>query len=503
MVASPRTASWLLRVAGTVIAAAGLLAGGLGALPDATTSEATRASSAGTENVAAAVLRAAVGEPASPAPATPQPTAPPPPAAPAPAAPPPPPPVANPIVVQRARHLVGMAGRHDIGVLVVDVNGAVVVDYHANDPFVPASTAKVITAAAALVKLGPEYRYQTRLLAPNRPDANGVLHGDLVLVGSGDPVLASPMFQEARPDRPVTPLSTLADAVQGAGIRHVTGGIIGDSSVFGYEPTAPGWKSGHFSEGSAVRVSGLTVNGGRSLWRGLFGIESAPIGDPSREAADVLQALLGQRGITFGKRGASSTLPVPAREHIGQVTSPPLWQILQYMVQTSDNQIADGVFRTLGAVSGNPTWQGSTDEVHRGLQRIGVNPAGLALTDGSGLSRQNRVTPAMLTKIDEAMTRSANGRVWLDLMAVVGHSGTLRNRLVGTPAQYRVRGKTGTLDDVRALSGVVLSDAGARYRFAIIGNRLDESGIITVRQLQDDLARVLAEDAAVCPTGCR
>lgn len=502
MDASPRTASWLLRVAGTVIAATGLLAGGLGALADDTRNEAARASSAGAENVAAAVLGQPAPGAAGAPPATPVPSAPPAPAQPAPAAPPAPP-VANPIVVERARHLVGMAGRHDIGVLVVDVNGAVVVDYHANDPFVPASTAKMITAAAALVKLGPEYRYQTRLLAPNRPDANGVLHGDLVLVGSGDPVLASPMFQEARPDRPVTPLSTLADAVQGAGIRHVTGGIIGDSSVFGYEPTAPGWKSGHFAEGSAVRVSGLTVNGGRSLWRGLFGIESAPIGDPSREAADVLQALLGQRGITFGKRGASSTVPMPAREHIGQVTSPPLWQILQYMVQTSDNQIADGVFRTLGAVTGNPTWQGSTDEVHRSLQRIGVNPTGLALTDGSGLSRQNRVTPAMLTQVDAEMTKSANGRVWLDLMAVVGHSGTLRNRLVGTPAQYRVRGKTGTLDDVRALSGVVLSDAGARYRFAVIGNGLDESGIITVRQLQDDLARVLAEDAAVCPTGCR
>lgn len=503
MVASPQPVPWFLRVGAAVVAATGLLAAGLHGLTSDAPQEAARArSEAAVQEVSLGILRAAEDAAAEAAAAAPVPAPVAPPVA-LPPAPPPAPPAPNPSVVQQARHLVGLAGNQNIGVLVKEANGAVVVDYRANDRFVPASTAKMLTAAAALVKLGPEYRYNTRVLAPNRPDPNGVLHGDLVLVGAGDPVLSSPLFQEARPDRPATPLTTLADAIQGAGIRHVTGGIIGDSSVFAYEPDAPGWKSGDFSEGSAVRSAGLTINAGRSLWRGPLGIESAPIGDPSREAADVLRALLAQRGITVAKLGASSTVPMPAKEQIGQVTSPPLWQILQYMVQRSDNQIADGVFRTIGLAAGQPTWQGARDEVDRALRTIGVDPSGIAMPDGSGLSRQARVTPAQLAAVDEAMMRSANGRVWLELMAIAGHSGTLRNRLVGTPAAGRVRGKTGTLDDVRALSGVVLSDVQARYRFVVIGNDLDEKGIAAVRRLQDDLAQLLAADATVCPTGCR
>ena len=499
MVTSPQPAPWLLRIVTSVVAATGLVAAGVHGLTSDPAGIAAPASAKAVQDATGQVLPSAASpvEAFGAAPAA-LPAAPP-----APAAAPPPAPAPNPAVVQQARHLVGLAGDHDIGVLVVDTNGGVVVDYKSNERFVPASTAKMVTAAAALVKLGPDYRYHTRVLAPNKPDGNGVLQGDLVLVGSGDPVLASPMYQEARPERPITPLTTLADAIQGAGIRHVTGGIIGDSSVFAYEPHAPGWKSGHFSEGSAVRASGLTINGGRSLWRGPVAIESAPIGDPSREAADVLQALLAQRGITFGQRGASSTVPVSAKVHIGQVTSPPLSEILKYMVQRSDNQIADGVFRTIGAASGKPTWQGSRDEVDSALRKLGVETSGIAMPDGSGLSRQARITPAQLTEVDAAMTRSPLGLTWLDLMAIAGHSGTLRNRLVGTPAEGRVRGKTGTLDDVRALSGVVLSDVQARYRFVVIGNDLDQTGIVAVRRLQDDLAQLLATDATACPTGCR
>ena len=502
MVASPQHVPWLLRVGASVVAATGIVAAGLHGLSSAPAApaapvraEAVQDATArilGSSEDAAAGTAVAPAAPAVPAPAVPAP-------APAPAAPPAP----NPAVVQQARHLVGLAGHHDIGVLVVDTNGGVVVDYKSNERFVPASTAKMVTAAAALVKLGPDFRYHTRVLAPHKPDANGVLHGDLVIAGSGDPVLASPMYQEARPERPMTPLTTLADAIQGAGIRHVTGGIIGDSSVFSYEPHAPGWKSGHFSEGSAVRASGLTINGGRSLWRGPVGIESAPIGDPSREAADVLKALLAQRGVTVARNGASSTRTVLAPVHIGQVTSPPLGEILQYMVQRSDNQIADGVFRTIGVAAGTPTWQGSRNEVDGALRSLGVETSGIAMPDGSGLSRQARITPAQLTEVDAAMTRSPLGLTWLNLMAIAGHSGTLRNRLVGTPAEGRVRGKTGTLDDVRALSGVVLSDVQPRYRFVVIGNDLNQNGIQAVRRLQDDLAEMLAADATACPTGCR
>ena len=507
MVASPQRVPWLLRIGVSVVAATGLLAAGLHGLSSDSTQTAAKVRSEAAEDITLGILRATEDAAASapgPAPTAPPVAVPPaPPAPPAAPAPAPTPPAANPIVVQQARHLVGLAGDHDIGVLVKDTNGAVVVDYHANDRFLPASTAKVVTAAAALMKLGYEHRFHTRLLAPHKPDANGVLHGDLVIVGSGDPVLASPLYLEARPERPYTPLTTLADAVQGAGIRHITGGIIGDSSVFAYEPHAPGWKSGHFSEGSAVRAAGLTINGGRSLWRGPFGVESAPIPDPSREAADVFEALLAQRGITVAKRGASSTVPVQPKEHIGQVTSPPLWQLLQYMVQHSDNQIADALFRSIGVAAGTPTWQGSRDELDEVLRSIGVNTAGIAMPDGSGLSRQARITPAQLTEVDAAMARTPYAGLWLDLMATAGHSGTLRNRLVGTPAAGRVRGKTGTLDDVRALSGVVLSDVQPRYRFVVIGNSLNQEGIAAVRKLQDELVQVLARDAAVCPTGCR
>lgn len=172
--------------------------------------------------------------------------------------------------------------------------------------------------------------------------------------------------------------------------------------------------------------------------------------------------------------------------------------LLRYTVQRSDNHLADGIFRTIGAAAGDASWSGSAAATQRALSALGLQVAGTALVDGSGLSRSARLSPAFLTALDVQMTGSGYGPEWQSLMAVAGESGTLTRRLVGSVAERRLRGKTGSLRDVVSMSGVVVGPQAPRYHFAVVGNDLDQAGKDAVRRLQDLLVLALAEDLYEC-----
>lgn len=425
------------------------------------------------------------------------------------AAPPPPPPAAAeraPVDQALVDHLHGLVAKaldHQVGVVVTDARGRTVVDINGDAQMLPASTAKMLTAAAALVELGADFRYTTRAAATAPVGPDGIVHGDLVLIGSGDPALGTPMYAQVRGDRPRTPLEVLADRVAAAGVRHVAGRVIGDTSVFSHEPIGPGWPASYLEHDDAVRSSGLTVDGGRRVFRS-GGLRSEPVVDPGAWAAEVFNRLLWERGVSAGGGSAVSHTRVPARHPIAGVESAPLSETLRYVVQRSDNQLADGVFRTVGLRAGNSGWASSAQAVRVALAKIGVATDDAVIADGSGLSRDNRATPRLLTELDLAMARSAHGPVWNSLPAVAAASGTLARRLVDTPADHRVRGKTGTLRDVRALTGNVVVHSRARWRFAIIGNSLDGNGAAALLRLQDEMSLVLASEAQLCEAepGC-
>jgi serine-type D-Ala-D-Ala carboxypeptidase/endopeptidase (penicillin-binding protein 4) len=386
-----------------------------------------------------------------------------------------------------------------LAVSILDRQGRLVLDHHAGEALIPASTQKLLTAAAALVALGPDHRYTTRVVATAVPGPDGVLTGDLILVGGGDPALASPTFMEqVLPDRPHTPLAALADQLVAGGLTRVTGDVLGDPTVFADEPIPSGWLDSYLADLDGTPVSGLTIDGGRRMFMRNGRLQGVPAPDPAAEAAAALLTLLQQRGVVIDGGATSTRVPAPAAALLGEIAGPALHDLLRYTVQHSDNGLADGIFRSIGAAAGDPTWHGAAAAVYRALEPLRLEWTGAALADGSGLSRDDRLSAGLLAGLDARMTSSSLGQEWQDLMAVAGSSGTLRRRLVGTVAEGRLRGKTGSLRDVRSLSGLVVGPDGTGYHFAIIANGLGDAEKAAARALQDTLPLALAEDLFGC-----
>lgn len=386
-----------------------------------------------------------------------------------------------------------------LAVAVLDGQGREVYALRAEQPLLPASTEKLVVAAGALAVFGPDHRFATTVTgtAPLAPD--GTLTGDLVVLGGGDPVLASPIFAaEVEPDRPHTPLVALADQLAAAGVRRVTGQLLGDATAFADEPLPSGWLDRYLPRLDGTRTSALTVDGGRAL-----GIEDGRLiataaVDPALQTVVQLSLLLNERGIGVDGGLAVTWTPPPAAVVLARVESPPLRELLAVMVARSDNGIADQVFRSIGAASGEPTWAGAAAGTQLALGGLGLDWTGAVLADGSGLSRDDRLSAGFLGRLDQVMSASTAGAEWEALMAVAGRSGTLRRRLTGTLAEGRLRGKTGTLSDVRALVGAVTGPQGARYHVAVIGNQLSDEGLGAVRNLTDEIVLALTEDLYGC-----
>ena len=397
---------------------------------------------------------------------------------------------------ERLDQIVASVADRNVAVSIVDDTGAVVVDHNAAAPIIPASTAKLATAAAALAELGPDFRWLTRV-ASSQPVVDNVVDGDVVVIGAGDPTLAGGRYAEAVPERPRTALEALADRIVAAGVTRITGRLVADAAIFPNQPFAAG--VAHTGGDSSPPSSGLMTDGSRRVWHDGARIQSTPAGDPAQETVNLLAAALAARGVTIDGGvirfdGAGERAPHP----LADVASPPLIEVLRYLVQKSDNHLADNVFRTMGARHGDGSWEGSARVAAAALGRLGFDPAQIAIADGSGLSRNGRMTAAGLVHLDEVMARSRFAADWYSLYAVAGSSGTLRGRLIDTPAAGRVGGKTGSLSDVRALAGFVTDGAKPRFRFTVVGNGLDRAGIEAVVRIQDEIALALAERAAAC-----
>ncbi len=375
----------------------------------------------------------------------------------------------------------------DAAVAVVDATGRELFSYGADRPVVPASTQKLFTAAAALASLGPEWTFSTTVTATAAPDATGTVTGDLVLVGDGDPTLASPVFATVvEPERPSTPLVALADQVVAAGVTHVTGAVLGDPTALADQPTAVGWLPRYFDELDATYVSGLTVDAGRQLYDDAGTLRARVAPDPAAEAAAALTTLLVERGVAVDHPPGSTRTPPDAPVVLGEVSSPPLAVLLTFMVQESDNHMADAVFRTLGRLGGSDgSWEAAAGGVVETLRPLQLNLDATGLRDGSGLSRDDRTTARLLALLDAQMSRSNLAQSWVPLQAVTGLSGTLSRRLTGTIAEGVVRGKTGSLADVSAIAGAAIGPDGTTLHFAVVGDGLVDLEIPAVRRLQD------------------
>jgi len=364
-----------------------------------------------------------------------------------------------------ALHAKGIAP-YQTGAFAVDLlTGKVVYAHNSAVGFVPASNEKLPVTYAALKVLGPRFRFPTEVRGQGSLGAGGTWNGNIVLKGYGDPTLTT------------TRLAWLVRRVRSAGIRRVTGMVIGDESFFDKTRTAPGWKASFYIEESPP-LSALVVD---RAWTGKRYTTT-----PAYTAADDFRRMLAKAGV----RVAGKTRSFRAGGKLLAVSlSEPLEEILHDVDAHSDNFSAELLLKELGAIAGTGgTTAAGAAVVMAVLGQNGVPTTGLKIADGSGLSSLDRLTPQAIVAILQQCWHDAGLRSSLvRAMAVAGRSGTLRNRLLGPATRGSVVGKTGTTDLASVLSGFV----HGRYAFSVIQNGSPVPSW-TARPAQDRFVQLLA-----------
>ena len=345
--------------------------------------------------------------------------------------------------------------------LVVGVDGHPVFDDAGATSVMPSSNMKLVTAAVGLDVLGPDHRFTTDVRAGAAPAAGGVVDGDLYLVGGGDPVLGTAAYVEAAstqdhyPQPYVTSLEALADQLKAAGVTRVSGAVLGDDSRYDGERFVPSWPVSYGTAREAGPLGALMVNDAAASLRPL---RSAS--DPAVHAASVFTQLLRERGIAVGGEAGRGVAP-PGAASLTSVQSRPLGELVGEMLTTSDDNTAELLLKEIGAVAGGAgTRPAGLAVVQATLQKWGIPLDGINLVDGSGLDRGDRLTcTALLGVLDHS---GPAGPIALGL-PVAGQTGTLADVFRGTPAEGRLRAKTGTLTGSKALSGFVDAPDGTRH----------------------------------------
>lgn len=384
--------------------------------------------------------------------------------------------------------------------LVVSVDGTTVYDHRGSDPQIPASTQKLLTAGATLAELGVDHRFET-FLATDAPVVDGVIRGDVVLVGAGDPSLVSSIYRGFRnfsDERPVSLLDDLVGQLVEAGVSRIDGAILGDERRHDDQRVVASWPARHAAENQAGPLSALGADEGFALLPTDEGAVRVRSPLPAVTSASTLTGLLRLSGIEVGGDPwtvAPDAATPPTR--LATVTSAPLEELVADMVRRSDNRSAEVLLKELGRVAeGAGSTAAGAQEVASWVEGLGVASAGSTVVDGSGLDRGNQVTCDELRRVLE-VTGGAAGPLAVGL-PVAGTSGTLRNRFTEDGVAGRLRAKTGALNQVTALAGFADLPDGGIATFAYIAN--GEWVTAEVLAAQDQLARVLTSWEPPCPS---
>jgi len=392
------------------------------------------------------------------------------------------------------------------------------IDFHSQQMALPASTQKVITALAALLQLGPDYRFTTTLEGYG-PVKNGILQGNLVARFGGDPTLTRQQ------------LRNMVAELRKQGIRQISGDLIIDTSVFASHDKAPGWPWNDLTEcfsappGAAIvdrncfsvslysapkpgdiafiRVASyypvqmfsqvrtlakgspdaqyceLDVVPGelnRFTLTGCMPQRADPlplafaIQDGASYAGAILKSELQQADISINGTLLRQTNPTAAGTVLAQTYSIPLHDLLRVMLKKSDNMIADTVFRTIGherfKVPG--TWRAGSDAVRQILrQQAGIDLGNTIQVDGSGLSRHDLLSPATMMQVLQYIGQHDQTLNFISMLPLAGYDGTLMYRagLHEAGVDGKVSAKTGSLQGVYNLAGFITTASGQRMAF--------------------------------------
>jgi D-alanyl-D-alanine carboxypeptidase/D-alanyl-D-alanine-endopeptidase (penicillin-binding protein 4) len=453
------------------------------------------------------------------------------------------------------------------GVSVTTLEGKQVFALNDGQLFEPASNAKMFTTATAAALLPLSLTYTTNVVAEGAIDGAGTLHGDLAILGVGDPNISGRVLpyseKTERTNAPLAALEAMADQVVASGVKQIEGDVIGDDTWFPAERYGTGWSWDDLVWLYGAPISALTVNDNAMFlnadvgaqagdavtpqWdptlppslppyytlenslttaaRGTdakYGIDRAPgshevrvygaiaiggaglheglaLEDPADFAARAFLGMLRQRGIAVTgmakprhresvdaeslRREQEEALPLtpstlqtvttaPAGKRVlASHISPPLIEDMTVTMKVSQNLHAEITLRTLGKLLARDGSLGQgTRVVRQFLISIGIRPQDFFFFDGSGLSNQDLITPRAATTLLTYAARQPWGQSWRSTMPVAGVDGTLSNRFTHSPVKAKLDAKTGTLGEVRALSGYLTAASGRTLAISILIN---------------------------------
>ncbi len=421
---------------------------------------------------------------------------------------------------------------------------------------VPASTMKVLTSVAAAERLGWGYRFETRLYGTG-PVVDGTLRGDLLVVGSGDPSI-----NPRHPSR-VDAFDDWARRLKALGVRHIAGHVVGDDGAVEQPGWGIGWAWDDLIEGYGAAYGALQYHEGEVRitigpgWtpgtpavlyaspanHGLFLVNEAitagergdgwlalsrdpgtrfvtvtgraPIGAAPRSAitsvanptlffVEELRAVLLRHGIVVDGAAADiDALSDRPRADEGWLLfvdeSPPLVELVDVTLKWSRNEYAEAL---LMALDPEPPARAAEalPRLRETLDRLGVDPGSYSTRDGSGLSRNDYLSAdALVATLRGAWTRPHLRDTLAATLPEAGRSGSLADRLRGTPAEGRVRAKTGSMSNVRSLAGYVETAAGEPLVFAFLVNGFDV-GAAAIDARVDAMLLAMVALAPAAPT---
>ena len=395
-----------------------------------------------------------------------------------------------------------------------------------DEPLQPASNMKLFTTALALDQFGAAHQFSTDVLRDGTLGADGVLRGNLVIRGDGDPAL-SKRFITGNGGA----MDALAQLVANAGVKRVTGTLIADASAFDTQRIPEGWQVRYLQSGYAARISALSLNENLVIVRvkpgtaktaavvtldpattlpvastvrtvpgsgarisahttsagvievkGTIGKRAGErayqlvVEDPTAFCAGAFRRALQSRGIPIDGTTAFAATPASAVKVTG-LQSPSIGQMLDVMNGESINHYAELLFRDAGR-NASPNSVGSVESANKLLQsfmttKVGAAPGAVFAADGSGLSVLDKITPRSLVQL----LSYANHATWKDAfhtsLPIAGQSELLRHRMRATPAQGNLHAKTGTTNSVISLGGYVTAKNGEMLAFAFIYNGVD------------------------------
>jgi D-alanyl-D-alanine carboxypeptidase/D-alanyl-D-alanine-endopeptidase (penicillin-binding protein 4) len=432
-------------------------------------------------------------------------------------------------------------------------SGEIIYERNAEKMFMPASNMKLYTTAAALCLLGPQYRYATDFVATGEIQ-DGVLKGDLIIRGSGDPTW-SWRFYDNNYD---SVMVRFTDSLLSKGIRAIEGNVIGDDNIFDDELLGNGWMWDDEPYYFSAQISGLSYNEnyidfklipdslnpgapviiesfprttylnlrndlltvssdtattwdyGRE-WRSNQGWfegdyplyngdrkRAITIHNPTLFTTHVLKERLEESGIKVSGNPLDSddltdSIDYKATNHLFTYYSHPLSEIVHKVNKPSQNFIAEALQRTLGARYGREgsSSEGITTQMAL-FDSLGMTTENLQLRDGSGLSRYNLVSPNTTASLLQMMWDHPYRTYFMASLPLSGASGTIDKRMSGMTGEFNVRAKTGSVSYVRSLSGYTWTQSGEPIIFAIMVNHYTIPTYI-VNRIQDKIASILSE----------